>query len=156
MNVSTEHRLDKRAVTCLRGLIQVNLDSRDRFRQAAQHIRDPAVRALFDSIASERDQQSAELEAFIVGTDKSVDSGKPRAMPFERTWMTLRAVLGGGDHGILYAAEEEEDHVKEAYEDALKTCAGNSLHEVLRRQYRAVKTTHDRVRVIRDSRRHRN
>ncbi|TWT39087.1 PA2169 family four-helix-bundle protein [Blastopirellula retiformator] len=54
-------------------------------------------------------------------------------------------------YAILAEAEAGEDHIKHAYEDALKETAGSAMNDVLQKQYAQVKQGHDRIRDMRDA-----
>jgi uncharacterized protein (TIGR02284 family) len=70
-----------------------------------------------------------------------------------RGWMSLKDAISGSDpDGILDAAEQGEDHAKEAYEKALKDDdLAPQARTVVQRQYDDIKSAHDRVKALRDS-----
>lgn len=145
--------LPKKSINWLQDLIQVNLDSRDGFKEAADNLDATSgdLPGMFRRLASERDAQAMELQAMVASNaEKPTESGSFSAAA-HRTWMDIRAALGGGEHAMLSEAERGEDHVKAKYEEALKDLAGCACCSTLQRHYAAVRTSHDRVRDLRDA-----
>ena len=120
--------LPEKSIKWLQDLIQVNLDSRDGFNEAA------------------------ELQAIVANyaEEEPTDSGSVAAAA-HRAWMDIRAALGGGTKAILSEAERGEDHIKAKYEDALEALGSCTCTETLRRHYVNVKASHDKVRDMRDN-----
>lgn len=151
MTLETKTTLTQDTIDALQDLIQVNIDSRDGFRNAAEHIDVMAISEMFNDFAAQRDQQAAELRTLIsANLETPNDSGSVSAAA-HRMWMDLKSALGGGEASILSEAERGEDYIKGKYEDVLKHNAGSAVNDVLQRQYAAVKMAHDRVRDMRDA-----
>jgi uncharacterized protein (TIGR02284 family) len=51
---------------------------------------------------------------------------------------------------VLVEAEFGEDHIKEAYEEALTRTGDSAINALLQKQYVRVKAGHDRIRDLRD------
>jgi uncharacterized protein (TIGR02284 family) len=109
------------------------------------------ISSLFRELASQREQQAAELRTLVAANFEEPDHEGSYAAAAHRAWMDLRAAFGGGTHAMLSEAERGEDYIKGKYEEILKECAGSAVTDVLNRQYRAVKLAHDRVRDLRDT-----
>jgi uncharacterized protein (TIGR02284 family) len=148
--------LPEKSISWLQDLIQINLDSRDGFKGAAEHLKEKhsTLEAIFRRLASERDGQAKELQTLVArNAEKPQKSGSASAA-VHRAWMDLRSAFGGGEHAILSEAERGEDHIKGKYEEAVKDLKGCTCVTILRRQYSAVVASHDAVRDLRD--RHKN
>jgi uncharacterized protein (TIGR02284 family) len=145
--------LPEKSITWLQDLIQVNLDSRDGFKEAADNLKakDPALVTMFRTLSSQRAQQASELKAIVASnSEEPTDSGSVAAAA-HRAWMDIRTALGGGEKAVLSEAERGEDHIKGKYEEALKDLGSCTCTETLRRHYTNVKASHDKVRDLRDS-----
>ena len=145
-------KLPEKSINWLQDLIQVNLDSRDGFKDAADHLREKksGLEMFFRELEHERAAQARELQDLVANNaEKPTKSGSVAAAA-HRTWMDIRSALGGGEHAILSEAERGEDHIKEKYESALKDLAGCSCTTTLKRHYAAVRVSHDKVRDLRD------
>lgn len=151
MNYETKTTLKPETIDALQELIQVNIDSRDGFHEAADNIDDLSVSSLFRELASQRNSNVSELRTLVSSNlEEPQDSGSAAAS-IHRTWMDLRAALGGGVSAMLSEAERGEDYIKSKYEETLKATAGSAVTDVLNRQYADVKAGHDRVRDLRDA-----
>jgi uncharacterized protein (TIGR02284 family) len=145
-------QLTREAAKTLQDLIQLNIDSRDGFRDAAEQIDDVTVAEFFRQVAEERNELANELQTIVATSGEQPEDEGSWTAAAHRAWMDLRSALGGGTAAVLSEAERGEDHIKERYEEALRDLAGNgSVNEVLMRQYSAVKAVHDRVRDLRDA-----
>jgi uncharacterized protein (TIGR02284 family) len=149
--METKTTLTDETISTIQELIQVNIDSRDGFREAADNVEDATVINLFRELAAERSQQASELRSLVNANHEEPESNGSLAAAAHRTWMDLKTALGGGTASILNEAERGEDHIKGKYEAALKNSAGSAVSDVLNRHYADVKKTHDRVRDLRDA-----
>lgn len=153
MSVAIHHLSDK-SISWLQALIEINIDSHDGFKEAADKLQEngsPFVE-MFRNLSHEREMQASELQAMVASNaEKPEDSGSVAAAA-HRTWMDLRSALGGGEHAVLAEAERGEDHIKAKYEEAIRELAGCTCVPTLQRHYSAVKASHDKVRDLRDAR----
>lgn len=152
MSLETKLTLNDTTVAKLQTLIRANIDSYDGLRESAEQIDDALVAELFRELAAERSTLAAELQDYVTwNSEQAVEKGS-YAAAVHRTWIDIRSMLSGGDaYAILCEAERGEDHIKHAYEDALKETAGSAMNDVLQAQYAQVKQGHDRVRDLRDA-----
>jgi uncharacterized protein (TIGR02284 family) len=144
----------KARIDLLKNLIQLNRDGQNGFREAAEKITDPEIRAFFHEKSLERGQFVGELDNDLhrLG-EKDVDTSGSVGGAVHRAWIDLKSALGGGEHAILAEAERGEDAVKEAYKKAIES--KNLSQEILptvTRQYDAIQRSHDRVKAYRDLR----
>ena len=153
MTLETKSTLTDATIDKLQDLIQINIDSVHGLTDAANAMEDSVVADLFRQIASDRRSFASELQMYVSwnGEDCCCE-GESLAAKVHQTWMNLRAKLNGGDtHVVLIEAERGEDHIKEAYETALKENPGSAVSEILHSQYAVVKAGHDRIRDLRDA-----
>ncbi len=146
--------LTQKSIDWLQSLIQINIDSRDGFREASENLKysNPTLSERFCHLSSARDRQADELQAMVAGNAETPTTSGSFSAAAHRTWMDLRAVLGGGDQAILDEAERGEDQIKAKYEEALKDMGGNEpCCDTLREHFAAVKSSHDEVKALRDS-----
>jgi uncharacterized protein (TIGR02284 family) len=152
MSIETKGTLTEETIKKLQQLIRVNIDSYDGFRESAVEIEDAALAELFRDLADDRSQMATELQDYVEWNgEEPVEEGS-FAASVHRAWINVRSKLNGGDaYVILVEAERGEDHIKNAYEDALLDTAGSAMNDVLMEQYARVKAGHDRIRDLRDS-----
>lgn len=152
MTLETKFDLNEETIDKLQTLIQANIDAFDGFREAAKEIEITAIAELFRQLAAERSQLASELQNYVEWNGEAPEKEGSFAASVHRAWIDLRSKLSGGDaYAILSEAERGEDHIKEAYEDALKSTAGSAMNDVLQEQYAIVKAGHDQVRDLRDA-----
>jgi len=145
--------LPQKSIDWLQDIIQINIDSRDGFKEAADNLKgkDPALEATFRQLSTDRGEQAHELQSMVASNaEKPTKSGSVAASA-HRTWMDMRTALGGGVQAVLSEAERGEDYIKGKYESAMKDLAGCGCCSTLQEHYTAVKSSHDKVRDLRDA-----
>jgi uncharacterized protein (TIGR02284 family) len=150
MQIETPATLSNDTISVLQGLIQMNIDSHDGFREAADCAENVTIASLFRELAFQRSQQAAELQTLVaLNRDRPQESGSVAAV-LHRVWIDIRSALGGGTAAALIEAERGEDYIKSKYEEALINCAGSPVIDLLKGHYAAVKLSHERIRDLRD------
>jgi len=152
---SSTLNLPEKSIEWLQDLIQINLDSRDGFNEAADNLKtmtdkNPAIESMFRKLAAERGHQAGELQAMVANNAESPAKTGSASAAVHRAWMDLRAALGGGEHAVLSEAERGEDHIKAKYQEALQELGTCPCTTTLRKHFAAVQASHDRVRDLRD------
>lgn len=140
----------------LEDLIETLEDGRKGFEQAADRIEDsdePTLAIDLRRFAQQRTDFSVELRELAGAHGIEIDEEGSTGGALHRGWMTLKDALTGDDpRAVLAAAETGEDHAVSEYEDALAEDLPSDVRSVIERQAREVKTAHDRVKALRDSR----
>ncbi len=145
--------LSRDTVDRLRQLVQINIDSAEGFRHAADALQDKVLAADFRVWAVDRTCQGDELTRYVEMNEQSAPEERSWMAALHQTWLDFRAAITAGDtQAVLAEAERGEDLIKERYEEALTETAGSAVNDVLQRQYASVKQVHDRVRDLRDAR----
>ena len=144
---------NERVINVLEELIETNRDGQNGYRDAAEHIKDPELRNFFNQQSTERARFAGELEGEVQRLGEPDPKRKGSASgALHRAWLDLKANLGGGDHAILNSVEQGEDTAKKAYEKAIAEQIPQNLATIVRRQAQSIFAAHDRVKMIRDSR----
>lgn len=140
-----------RAIEMLKNLAETCRDGQHGFIQAAEHVKNPELRAFFNELATERARFAGELENELIHHGKHDPSQKGTAAgSLHRAWLSVKDALGRGDHGILSSVEAAEDKAKEQYEDALEADLPQDIRDIISRQARSIFAAHDRVRDLRN------
>lgn len=151
MAIETKTTLEDQTIEKLQELTRANMDAYHGLKESADQIDDRKVADLFHGIARERSQFVDELKTYIEWNGEEAPADGTFAASVHRSWIEIRGMLTGGDaYAILAEAERGEDHIKAAYEEALKETAGSAMNDVLQDQYVKVKSGHDRIRDLRD------
>lgn len=148
--------LNDKTIKKLQELTTANIDSSMGFEEAARVIDNGPIRSLFRDFSVWRARNANELQRYVAVSDGTPDRSGSWTGKFYQWWIEFRGMMHGGDeHAILTAAERGEDMIKEAYERALKEIPASPVSDVLHRQYREIKSGHDRIREMRDARKSR-
>ncbi|WP_437229425.1 PA2169 family four-helix-bundle protein [Planctomicrobium sp. SH661] len=151
MALETKTQLNQETINKLQELIQINIDSKDGFEQAAREIEDMTLSTLFQSLAHQREEQANQLSQYVQWNHEQPNRTGSYAAAIHRGWMSIREMISGNNlYSVLAEAERGEDQIKAAYEGVLKETAGSAMNDVLTQQYAQVKAAHDRIRDLRD------
>jgi uncharacterized protein (TIGR02284 family) len=141
----------RNTIDIIENLIETCRDGQNGFRDAAEHIKNPSIREVFNRYSLERAQFAGELEQLAqrLGEADPDRSGSTVAA-FHRAWIDFKANVGMGDEGVISAAETGEDAAKKAYEEALREDLPADVRATVERQAQSVFQAHDQVRNLRD------
>jgi len=134
-------------------LIQTLKDGQEGFKQAAEGVKAPQLKSLFNEYSNQRSQFATELQsqARSLGRSQPEESGSA-AGALHRTWINLKsAITSGDDHAILAECERGEDSAVEQYEKAMNDNLPAQFLEIVSRQYSEIKNAHDRIKHLRDT-----
>jgi len=143
----------KKESTVLNNLIETLKDGQEGFKQAAESVRNPALKALFSDYSQQRSRFASALqtEARKLGEEKPETSSSATGA-LHRGWINLKSAITGGDeHAILAECERGEDSAVEEYKKALGDGLSPSAQELVSRQFDEIKAAHDRIRSLRDA-----
>ena len=130
-------------------VIQVLNDGATGFKDIGEHIKSESMKSFFMKESSTRAEFAHELEA-ASGESSNISGTVTGAI--HRTWGSLKANLGGGDHTLLETAEQGEDAAKKAYKEALEdTSLSSPVRMLLQKQQTHIMASHDQVKAYRDA-----
>jgi uncharacterized protein (TIGR02284 family) len=140
---------DKNVISTLNTLIETCRDGEQGFREAAENIKDPSVKAIFSEVAHERARFAEELKSEVARLGGTPEEGGSISGAAHRGWMDVKgAITGRDDKGIISEAERGEDVAVAAYKTALQEPLPPSAQSIVSRQYEHVRQAHDRVRDL--------
>src|SRR5438093_7683983 len=143
----------KKENTVLKNLIETLKDGQEGFKQAAESVRNPALKSLFSEYSQQRSRfaTSLQAEARKLGEEKPETSSSATGA-LHRGWINLKSAITGGDeHAILAECERGEDSAVEEYKKALESGLSPSAQELVSSQFAEIKAAHDRIRRLRDA-----
>ena len=133
----------------LNHLIETCKDGERGFRYAANHVRDPNIKALFLEIASEREKFATDLLPHAQRLGGPSDAEGTAAAALHRGWMTVKDALTGHDErAIVGEADRGEEAAEAAYKDAIDGMLPPTVRDLVERQYELVRHSHERVRAF--------
>ena len=143
----------KEIVSTINNLIETLKDGQEGFKQAAESVKSPQLKSLFNDYSQQRSRFATELQsqARSLGEPKS-ETSSTAAGALHRGWINLKsAVTRGDDHAILAECERGEDSAVNEYKKAIDDNLSAQIREIVSRQYTEIKKAHDRIRNLRDA-----
>ena len=134
-------------------LIETLKDGQEGFKQAAEAVKDPQLKSLFDEYSRQRAQFAVELRSKAQSPEEreSKMSGSA-AGALHRGWINLKSALtSGDDHAILAECERGEDSAVGEFQKALDNGLSAPVQQIVSRQYAQIKEAHDRIKHLRDA-----
>lgn len=132
-------------------LIRANIDSRDAFQAGAANLTPGSLLATaFARAARQRGAHVDELQDLVACHEELPRHTGSVSGALHRVWMDLRAAFGGGEAAMLAEAEQAEVGLLHHYEEALLDLHDCEGIDLIRRQYADVKTSHERIRALRE------
>lgn len=140
-----------KAISVLNNLIETVKDGEQGFRTAAEGLKNPQTKSLFDEYSRQRAQMARELQDEVRRLGGDPEKSGSTAGTLHRGWIDIKSVVTGkDDHAIVAEAERGEDVAKNVYDEALKEPLPASAQTIVQQQAAKVRIAHDRVRDIRD------
>jgi uncharacterized protein (TIGR02284 family) len=147
---STTSSLDRSTQQVLANLIQVNVDSRDGYRDASRRVSEVETREFLESLADRRAQNVRVLRNVLHSYQCDVVEHGSMLARMHRVWVSLRATLSKEMPAILSEAVAAEDYVRLQYIDALKLVSARSLRQLLQEQLHQLTEDAGQLQLLRD------
>ena len=144
----------KEIISTVNSLIETLKDGQRGFKEAAEAVKDPQLKSLFNEYSLQRSRFAGELQSEAIGLGESnPEDSTSAAGAMHRAWINLKsAVTSGEDHAILAECERGEDSAVKEYKDAMeKEELSSPIRDIVSRQYSEVKSAHDRIKELRDA-----
>ena len=139
------------AISVLNNLIETCKDGELGFKNAAEGLKSPDIKAKFLEYSRQRGEMARALQAEVRRLGGDPEKSGSTSGSLHRGWLDIKSVITGkDDHAIVAEAERGEDVAKSVYEDALKEPLPANLISLVRQQSAQVKQAHDQVRDLRD------
>src|SRR3989440_12906821 len=143
----------KEVISTINNLIETLKDGEKGFQDAADAVKDPQLKSLFQEYSQQRHRFASELQtqAQSLGEFKPEQSSSATGA-MHRAWINLKsAVTSGDDKAILSECERGEDSAVHEYEEAMHNGLTGTARDVVARQFTEIKSAHDRVKHLRDA-----
>jgi uncharacterized protein (TIGR02284 family) len=139
--------------TIIDKLIETVKDGQEGFKQAAEGVKDPKLKSLFEEYSRQRGRFPMELRSQAQSQDeRESEMSGSAAGALHRGWINLKSALTrGDDHAILAECERGEDSAVEEFKKALDSGLSAPVRDIVSRQYAEIKATHDRIKHLRDA-----
>jgi uncharacterized protein (TIGR02284 family) len=143
----------KEIISTINCLIETLKDGEKGFKEAADAVKDPQLKSLFQEYSRQRSRfaNALQAQAKSLGELKSEKSSSA-AGAMHRAWISLKsAVTSGDDKAILSECERGEDSAVHEFEEAMHDGLTSPLRDIVSAQYSEIKSAHDRIKHLRDA-----
>ena len=139
----------EKTTSTLNGLIETLKDGEQGFRTAAEAVKDPNLKSLFQQYSRQRGEMTRELQSEVRRLGGDPEKSGSMAGAAHRGWINIKsAVTGNDDSSIIAEAERGEDSAKNMYEEALGQPLPPQTLALVREQSMKVHDAHDRVHAL--------
>jgi uncharacterized protein (TIGR02284 family) len=139
-------------IECLNDLIETCRDGENGFQTAAEHVKDPDLKRLFNERSVQRAQFASELESEVRQLGGTPTKTGSVSAAFHRGWMNIKSIVtGGSDDAIVAECERGEDAAVESYQRVLKQNLPPNVLPVAKHQFTEIKRAHDRIRDLEEA-----
>jgi uncharacterized protein (TIGR02284 family) len=127
-------------------------DAEQGFRGAAQAVKDPAMKEMFEQYSVQRAQFAVELQGAVKALGFEATDPQGLGGMMHASWISLKSMVTGHDvHGILVETERGEDWSLKTYRTALSITLPPEIGAIIQKQLDQVQAAHDRIKSLRES-----
>lgn len=138
--------------TAMKEVLSICRDAEQGFRGAANAVKTPALREIFEQYSMERADFANELTRAAHGLGLQIDNPSGIGGVIHAGWITLKGVLTGhNEHQILVETRRGEELSVKAYREALAMSLSEPVRALLEQQFERVQQAHDRIQSLCES-----
>jgi len=127
-------------------------DAEQGFRGAAQAVKDPEMKAMFEQYSAQRAQFAVELQGAVKALGFEATDPQGLGGMMHASWISLKSMVTGHDvHGVLVETERGEDWCLKTYRTALSVTLPPEIGSIIQKQLDQVQAAHDRIKSLRDA-----
>jgi len=133
-------------------VISICRDAEQGFRAAADAVKQPALKEMFEQYSEQRARFASELQEAVksMGFETTHPSGVAGVL--HGAWMTVKGALTGhSEHAILAETERGEDWSAKTYREALEKSLPVAIRSIVEQQYEQVQQAHEHIRLLREA-----
>jgi uncharacterized protein (TIGR02284 family) len=139
-------------IECLNDLIETCRDAENGFQTAAEHVKNPDLKSLFNERSVQRAQFASELEAEVRQLGGTPAKRGTVSGALHGGWMNVKSILAGrSDTAIIAECERREEAAVENYQRVLKQNLPPNVLPVVKHQFTEIKRAHDRIRDLEEA-----
>lgn len=139
-------------IAVLNRLIEATIDSADGYATAAEDVKNPEMKSIFQRRSRERQAACASLQSQVKALGGEPGNEGSMLASMHRVFINLRTAVRAGDLAVLDEVERGEDYIKAKYEDAINEggLSASSLAAV-QHAYDSVRSGHDEMSRLKHS-----
>ena len=140
---------NEEVISTLNDLIETCRDGQNGFETAADGVKNPELKELFNSYSRQRAGFVGALQDEVRRMGGEPEDSGTVAGALHHGWMNIKSVVtGGDDNSIITECERGEDSALTAYRDALGKDMPAGVRSTVERQFSQVKEAHERIRAL--------
>jgi uncharacterized protein (TIGR02284 family) len=131
-------------IAIIEKLIETCKDGENGYREAAQHVKNAALKRFMEEQSETRGRFARELKDELSRMPGARSEGSA-AGAAHRTLIGLQALLGGSDRALMNSVRQGERSALDSYETALKAALPPQLENIVRRQAGSIREACDKA-----------
>ena len=142
---------NKEVVSTLNELIEYCKDGQHGYHTAAEDVKNPELKSLFNNFAQQRATFASQLREQVKQFGGDPDKSGSVTGSLHRTWIDIKSVVAGGDEAaILAECDRGDSAAEEKYDEALRKHLPQSALQVVRKQHDEVRNARNQIRSLKD------
>ncbi len=125
-------------------LIETCKDGENGYREAAEHVKSPALKQFLEEQSATRGRFAQELKDELSRISVAHSLGST-AGAVHRTLIGLQALIGGGDRALMNSVRQGERSAMEAYEAAVAAAMPKQFETIVRRQAASIRQAYEKA-----------
>ena len=139
-------------INLLNRLIGITIDSADGYREAAEDVSNPELKAIFKRRARERLSAFASLQSQVRALGGEPEDEGSLLASMHRVFLDLRSKVRDGDLAVIDEVERGEDRIQSRYEEVIRNGKlSTSSLAVAQHAYRSVRAAHEQMSQLKQS-----
>ncbi len=152
MSATENPEVDDDVIETLNDLLESCRDGEYGYRECAEHIKQPDLKAVLQSHEQDCRSAGAQLQTLITQLGGKPDEGGTVGGALHRGWVSVRgSLMGNSDQAMMDEAERGEDIALSRYRKALKQTLPPSVRDMIERQFAGAQRNHDQIKALRDT-----
>jgi uncharacterized protein (TIGR02284 family) len=142
---------NKDVVNTLNELVEYCKDGQHGYHTAAEDVKNPELKSLFNNFAQQRATFANQLREQIKQFGGDPDKHGSVTGSLHRTWIDIKSVVARGDEGaILAECDRGDSAAEEKYDHALRERLPQPVLQVVRKQHDEIRNARNQIRSLKD------
>jgi uncharacterized protein (TIGR02284 family) len=142
---------NKDVVNTLNTLIEYCKDGQHGYHTAAEDVKNPELRSMFDRFAQQRAQFAGELREQVRTFGGDPDKHGSVTGSLHRTWIDIKSTVAKGDEAAILAECDRGDSAAESkHDEALREWLPQPVLQVVRKQHDQIRDARNQIRSLKE------
>lgn len=142
---------NKEAVNTLNELIEYCKDGQHGYHTAAEDVKNPELKSLFNNFAEQRAAFAGQLREQVKTLGGDPDAHGSITGAAHRAWIDIKSVVSRGDEAaILAECDRGDSAAEEKYDHALRASLPQGVMQVVRKQHDDIRSARNQIRSLKE------